>query len=274
MVSALKMSQNPQADFQYVFSLIEQLIPFTFIRFSDGEMEVIFNTKLIISEGSVEWRGRKSVAGYPTYDNKSFLPERDLVFRRDLIEAAKHRGARYFKGIRTQGTLATRDKEMMLELNGGSSNGLTFSDLLINENWKSFTGQIMPLILERGLVTFFGNYRARPQYLCSDIQHLKIGDNFIPNYEQVLKDAMVELLELPKGSTVLSSASSLTNIVGHRLFVSRPDLTFIDVGTALNPYIGLEEGLREYHSQSLPWSLKTLKKKALYYLFGSHRMKW
>jgi hypothetical protein len=237
-------------------------------------MEVIFNTKLVISEGSVEWRGGKNAANYPAFDSKSFIPERDVKFRNDLIDAARFNGPSFFKGIRTRGALASRDKNRMVELNGGNSEGLTFSDLLINENWKAFYIKMLPQLLNGMSVAFFGNYRAKPESLSSKIKHIKIGDDFIPSYESVLEGAMTELLALPDGAIVLSSASSLTNIVGHKLFLARPDLTLIDVGTALNPFIGLEEGLREYHSQSLPWSAKNLKKKALYYLFGSHRIRW
>jgi hypothetical protein len=274
MNPSLKMYQDPDLDFKCLVSLLEQKTPFTFIRFSDGEMEIIVNTKLVISPGSVEWRGGKGVANYPAFDSKSFIPERDGVFRTDLLEAARFRAGKYFKGIRTRGALALRDKNRMIELNGGNSEGLTFADLLINENWKSFNKIIMPLILEREHVVFFGNYRAKPELLSKSVNHLKIGDDFIPSYESVLESSMTGLLSLPRDSTVLSSASSLTNIVGHKLFLARPDLTLIDIGTALNSSIGLGEGLREYHSQALPWSFKNFRKKSLYYLFGSHRIRW
>jgi hypothetical protein len=274
MTKNFDMRQSSKHDFEAICSLINQNVPFTYIRFSDGEMEVIFNSKLIISEGVVEWRGGRNAASYPAFDNKSFIPERDVGFRNDLIEAASFRAPNFIKGIRTRGNLGSRDKAKMLELNGGKPEGLTFSDLLMNVNWRAFIDQMVPLILDRGAVTFFGNFRAKPEVLSNQINHLKIGDDFIPDYDIVLNNAMEELLKLPKGSTVLSSASSLTNIVGHKLFIARPDLTLIDIGTALNPFIGLQDGLREYHSQSLPWTIRNLKKKSLYYIFGSHRMKW
>lgn len=274
MNSPFGMNQSANHDFTVIRHLLSNRIPFTFIRFSDGEMEIIFNTKLVISEGSVEWRGKKNAANYPAFDNKSFIPERDAVFRKDLVEAAHFKSPHFLKGIRTRGTFGLRDKTKMIELNSGSLDGLTFSDLLINENWKLFLDKAVPLLTARRNVTFFGNYRAKPELLGANIRHIKIGDDFIPDYEAVLEAAMAKLISLPLGSTVISSASSLSNILGHKLFIVRPDLTFIDVGTALNPFIGLDDGLREYHSQLLPWTPRNLKKKVLYYLFGSHRMRW
>ena len=274
MINFLEMSRSAKPDFTIILRLLSEGIPFTFIRFSDGEMEVIFNSKLVIQEGSVEWRGNKNTANYPVFDSKSFLPERDVDFRRDLVEAASFRAPNFFKGIRTRGAFGSRDKKKMIELNSELLDGLTFSDLLINENWRLFIDKAMPLIIERGNVTYFGNFRARPDFLGVNIRHVKIGDDFIPRYAAVLEESMAELTALPLGETILSSASSLSNILGHRLFTVRPDMTFIDVGTALNPFIGLEEGLREYHSQLLPWTPKNFRKKTLYYLLGSHRMKW
>lgn len=274
MNESAEMNQSAKQDFKTILFLLNHRIPFTFIRFSDGEMEVVFNSKLVIAEGSVEWRGGKNAANYPAFDNKSFIPERDVDFRRDLIEAANFRALRFIKGIRTRGAFGLRDKTKMIELNSGSLDGLTFSDLLINENWRLFIDKAVPLLIDRGNVTFFGNYRAKPELLGASVRHVKIGDDFIPDYDAVLEVAMAALIKLPLGTTVLSSASSLSNIIGHRLFTVRPDLTFIDVGTALNPFIGLENGLREYHSQLLPWTPKNLKKKVLYYILGSHRMRW
>ena len=268
------MQQDPVLDFQCVNSLLELRYPFTFIRFSDGEMEVIHNSKLVIEEGSVEWRGRRNPASYPVFDNKTFLPERDHGFRAALIDAARFRSHRYFKGIRTQGDLGDRDKRRMIELNGGTTEGLTFSDLLINENWRRFLSITLPLILERDNVTFIGNFRARPGLLGSSLGHIEIGDDVIPKYQEVLSEVVPKVNLLPLDSIVLSSASSLTNILGQKLSQIRPDITFIDVGTSLNPFIGLEAGKREYHSQILPWSFRNLKKKALYYLLGSHKMRW
>lgn len=274
MDEMLEMRQDPILDFNLINSLLNRHIPFTFIRFSDGEMEIIFNCKLVIEDGAVEWRGRRNPAEYPIFDSKTFFPERDHEFRACLIESAEFCANKFFKGIRTHRDLGDRDRQKMIELNGGGLKGLTFTDLLINENWRPFLSKTVPLILNRDNVIFLGNFRARPKMIKDSIYHIQIGDDVIPNFQNELRSVMDELSQLPKGSTVLSSASSLTNLVGHRLFRLRPDITFIDVGTSLNPFIGLEEGKREYHSQILPWSFRNAKAKALYYSLGSHKMRW
>ena len=274
MSDEIRMRQDPFLDFQSINLLLKLHRPFTFIRFSDGEMEIIHNSKLVIEEGSVEWRGGRNPASYPVFDNKTFLPDRDQDFRAALIQAAAFSANHYFKGIRTQGELGARDKSRMIELNGYKTDGLTFSDLLINQNWRSFLSTTLPLILNHKDVTFLGNFRARPKLLKASFGHIEIGDDVIPRFQGVMSRVMPNLETLPFASIVVSSASSLTNLAGHALFQIRPDITFIDVGTALNPFIGLEEGRREYHSQILPWSLKNTKTKALYYLLGSHKMRW
>lgn len=119
MGEMLKMRQDPMLDFDLINKLLNRHIPFTFIRFSDGEMEIIFNSKLVIEDGAVEWRGRRNPAGYPIFDSKTFFPERDQGFRACLIEAAEFCADNFYKGIRTRGDLGDRDKEKMIALNRG-----------------------------------------------------------------------------------------------------------------------------------------------------------
>ena len=60
---------------------------------------------------------------------------------------------------------------------------------------------------------------------------------------------MQVLLEVPKNSLVLSSASSLSNTLAYKLFLKRDDITFIDVGTSINDLLSLDSKTREYHGE-------------------------
>ena len=87
---------------------------------------------------------------------------------------------------------------------------------------------------------------------------MKIPDNFFSNYQNVKKDILDKLLHIPSGSLVLSSASSLTNILGFQLFKLRKDVTFIDVGTAINDLISLDTITRSYHKTYFSSGLRPL----------------
>jgi hypothetical protein len=162
----------------------------------------------------------------------------------------------------------------MIDLNGGDVQGLTFSDLFINENYRAFIKELLPLFLQNQNVTFVGNFRSNIPKLSEKWSHLAISDNVFPVYEDLFPKLLKTLTELDVNALVLSSASSISNTLGHQLHRARPDITFVDVGTSLNPFIGLGQATRAYQTQLLPWSPKNVSRKLKYQLLGNHRMKW
>jgi hypothetical protein len=268
--------EKPKAkrDFQELHSRFMNNIPTTFVRFSDGELEILRNNALSITDGVVRWRLGTLDGRYPQHDNKSFVPERDTLLRSDLIASARYKSNGYFKGIPVSSNQASMDRDFMIDLNGGNVEGLTFSDLFINENYLAFINEVLPLFLEKSNVAFVGNFRANLSQLSQKWSHVPIDDNVFPVYEALFPKLLKTLSEFDPGAVVLSSASSLSNTLGHQLHQARPDITFVDVGTSLNPFVGLGEATRAYQTQLLPWSLKNASRKLKYQLLGNHRMKW
>jgi hypothetical protein len=265
---------NSKDDFNELTSRILKFTPTTFIRFSDGELEVLRNNPLSINNGVVKWRLGTLNAKYPPHDNKSFVPERDHKLRSDLISSARYRARGFFKGVPTSSNKASLDRDYMIGLNGGSVENLTFSDLFINENYLRFLRETLPFLQESGRVAFLGNFRAQVSAVSPKWSHIKLQDNVFPIYEAVLPGLLENLGALRDGSIILSSASSLSNILGHKLHLLRPDISFIDVGTSLNPFVGLGQTSRAYQTQLLPWVPKHLASKLKYQLLGNHKMRW
>jgi hypothetical protein len=270
----LSGTPNPGMHFSFFREKITALKPFSFVRFSDGEIEILRSRPLSISEGLVDWSKGSVKFDYPIHDYKSYVPERDVLLRTDLIESARYLNSGYYKGVVTGGNNAIEDRDFLVELNGGTTNNLSFADLFINEHYLQFLNQILPLLKMREDVYFVGNFRASVEALSVGWSKVSVPDNFFPNYTSVAQEIFDSLINVPSSSLILSSASSLSNILGHKLHVSRPDLTFIDVGTSLNHLIGLGRSSRAYHTQLEPWNLRTLRPKLLYRLFGGHRLKW
>jgi hypothetical protein len=264
----------PEKDFEYFLFRFRSNIPTTYVRFSDGEIEILRNHPLSITNGVVDWRLGRLDAKYPEHDNKSFIPERDRLLRIDLLESALYRANGYFKGVPTSSNNAKKDRDYMIHLNGGITKRLTFADLFINENYKRFLHEILPYFVKKNNVTFLGNYRANVSAVSKKWSHIPIEDNLFPKYEEVAPQILGTLRELTSESIVLSSASSLSNILGSKLHKARPDITFVDVGTSLSPFMDLGKATRAYHSQLLPWSPKNTTMKLNYLIFGNHKMKW
>ena len=72
---------------------------FCFVRFSDGEVEIIRNRYLKISNGITYFRGKKSKNNFSQIDSKEFDPNINFDIRQDLILSSISRMPNYYKGM-------------------------------------------------------------------------------------------------------------------------------------------------------------------------------
>lgn len=249
--------------------------PFTFIRFSDGEIEILRNRKLIIAGGITEFRGMSFSNQFPDFDQKRFDPRNGQDIRRDLLASAIFCGQNYFKGIPARHNRALNDREFMLRLNGGFTSQMTFSDLFLNSNFLSAREIFFPhLVSSFQDLLVVGNWRCELKGYLRKGRLVEIPDDFFSSYHQTLDAVEAELHDAPKAALILSSASSLSNVLGHRLRISRPDLTFLDIGTVLNDFMGLPLGTRVYHKLVNPRSLRDHFAAWRYRMNKEYQLQW
>lgn len=72
------------------------------------------------------------------------------------------------------------------------------------------------------------NYRAKPIGILKKAKHINIPDNFFATYDSVVDSVFAQIKDISNGSLILSSASSLSNILGHKMYVQNPNITFLD----------------------------------------------
>tara|TARA_S200000501_G_C20868696_1_gene763291 strand:+ start:461 stop:1285 length:825 start_codon:yes stop_codon:yes gene_type:complete len=246
---SIPVKPNSKEHFNSFMNLLNSRKPFTFIRFSDGEVEVLRNRKLTIENKKTFFRGKTYSNNYPEMDTKKFDPLTDQKFRSDLLDSSIFKSEFFYKGIRTfsiNDSESIIDREFLLRLNGGFDSYLTFSDLLINENYLQFRSKMFKLILNNFKnIVVVSNWRSIIKFKFH--RHIKVCDNFIKNYQYEMTSILNTLINIPLNSVVLCSASSLTNILGHKLYLLRPDITFLDVGTSINDLFSLQDNTRVYH---------------------------
>ncbi len=264
-----------KADLNRFEYLLRARIPFTFVRFSDGEIELLRNRKLSIDGGITEFRGKRFSNQFPDFDKKYFDPYFDQDIRRDLIASAVFRGNTYFKGIPTRHNNAILDREFLLRLNGGFTSQMTFSDLFLNSNFIRARSSFFPFLSECfESIVVIGNWRCELHGYLAKGRLIKIPDNFFSTYQKTLQTVMQELLDAPQFTLILSSASSLSNIIGHKLYIERPDLTFLDIGTALHDFMGLQLGTRAYHKLINVHTLRERFEAWRYRWHKEYQIKW
>jgi len=252
---------NPVKHLDNFIELLKVNKPFTFVRFSDGETEILRNRYLQIGEGKIVYRGNTTKNIYPEFDSKKFDPLIHQNIRHDLLEAAMYRAKIFFKGIPTAHNKALEDREFMLRLNGGFTLEMTFADLFLNSNYQKYLAEVVPLFENYKNVYIIANFRAKPIGLLSKAKHIKVGDNFFADYDKNLDHVMSELDNIEDGSLILSSASSLTKIVGHKLFLRNYKVTFLDIGTSINHLLSLDDKIRDYHKKNSSFIKKILNVK-------------
>jgi hypothetical protein len=242
-----KNQHSPELDLNSFLHSFENSKPFYFVRFSDGEMEIIHNRFLEISEVGTYFNGKLNDYFYDPLDYKKFDPTVNQNFRGELIESAKYIASNYIKGIPTSHNEQIADRDFLISLNNNSEHNLTFSDLFLNSNYLNFRKGIEKYLdkVENGFV--ISNFRSNLSGPLKKFQHLKIPDNIFSDYQIYLEDFLQVLENIPPGSVILSSASSFTNIIGTHLHKKRDDIFFIDIGTSLNDYLGLKMNSRLYH---------------------------
>lgn len=258
-----RLKPHATKDFSALLELVRARIPFTFVRFSDGESEVIHGSRLVIQPGKTVFQGRVFENCFPEWDSKNFDPALHTEIRADVISSALHLEDFYLKGILTSSNRRKAERFMMMRWNQGFVSNLTFTDLLINANYPRFSQELLPSILSSASQIFvICNFRGNLQD--PRMRKVPVPDNFFGAYSEVRDSLMATLLAIPENSFVLSSASSMSNVIGHRLRKIRPDVTFLDVGSAMNPYMGFGTAGRNYLFANEARGFKRAVYRALY----------
>ncbi len=260
---------DPVKDLNKIISFLQNKKPFTFVRFSDGEIEILRNRYLEINSGKTVFRGREFKNSFPQFDSKKFDPSIHQNIRKDLLSSVLFRNINFYKGIPTSHNDALKDREFLIRLNGGFENNMTFSDLFLNSNYSMYREKLIPLFENYKDIFIIANFRAKPIGILEHATHIDIPDNFFATYDEVIKTVFDKIKNIPDGSLVLSSASSLSNVLGYMLYNSNEKITFLDIGTSINDLLSLNHNTCAYHNQS-----KSTLKKMFSNNSKGHEIKW
>ena len=238
--------KTPTTDLDKFKKLLQNKEPFAFARFSDGELHTIQGMYYKIAMDHVVQgfpSGTKvSHIHYAEDELKEFNPETDEKYRQALEDCLSYRQDNYFKGICTRSDVTEEEFRFQIEINNGYEDDLTFANLFINANYPRFIEEILPLIAESPVV-FVLNKNAdtsRIKHTLNIIKEFRVGSNCLQNDFDVQFDVPRYLKENNiKGAVVLCAAASLSNLVVKTGFKEYPENTYLDIGSALNPFVGL-----------------------------------
>lgn len=233
-------------EFQKFHKMIVEKTPFSFIRFSDGEMFILQNKELKLAETHYQIGNTVGQGIYPREEQKHFIPGDHEWIRLALERSLSHSQQNYFKGIPSHTDTTHENVEFLKEIafrdhTHYHENDLTYANLFINSNYPEF----MDLVVKKQLcddrpIAMVVNQAADLSKLPFKVKKdFRIGSNcMLNNYSTV--GEVRDFLKGKTGWTVLLSAASLSNMIAHPCFADNPKNTFLDIGSTLNPMLGLQ----------------------------------
>jgi hypothetical protein len=238
------------SEFDKLLNLVSNNEGFCFSRFSDGEVTILRNKTVVLGDGYFiqgDIHGdKKNIVNPNSYnqeERKEFYPEKHLFFHKKLTEAFKFKKKNYFKGIPPQNALdGDGSWKFCIDLYGPNDHEhLSFSNVMINDNYKRFIYEMVPIFSTKKIVLVSNENSILTDLPFKVFKHYKIGSNcMINNY--YLIDEIKQWIEENRieNTLFLFSASSLSNLLGYELYKNYNKNQYLDIGSSLGPLLGLQ----------------------------------
>jgi len=218
---------------------------FAFVRYSDGELDIIQNLYVELSSTLVR-RGDDELqsfqAPYPAEDHKIFNPEHHQESRELLIKSLKFKKKNYFKGLTCPCCVPTNRVLELLQFYGEEDEEhMVWANQFVNSNYIYFIDYALKEIKKRDDIVLIANEKI--DLSSSEIgvkKHFKVGYNCFVNNLHLIGDIKKYIKEKNiEDHLFLFSAASLSEVLIYELYKNFPNNTYIDVGTTLHKSFGL-----------------------------------
>ena len=227
-------------DIKFFEKKLKNKTPFSFLRFSDGEMFIMQGKTLALNENG-------SLAGDQFYPNNWSREDHKYIdsvehsyIKEDLIEAFKFKDSTYYKGVSCRCCVGYENFEYFINLSEKDKN-LTWSNIFVNSNYPYFLNNIVPIFSTYERVILVANENSKLDKLPFKIsKFFEVGNNCIISNYNLIKD----IPEYVKNNNInnalfLFSASSLSQLIIHKLHQTNKNNTYLNIGTTLNHLLGL-----------------------------------
>jgi hypothetical protein len=246
-------------EFNKLLYLLKKGEPFSFSRFSDGEVTILRNKRLVLGngffiQGDIHGERPYQVPNntYPQEERKDFDPAKDQFFQKKLTEAFKYRKKNYFKGIPPQNGGHDKDSSwyFCVDLYGeGDLEHLSFSNVMINDNYRFFIKDMLPVFKEKKVVLVSNENSVLKDLPFDLVKHFPIGPNCLKSGYYLIDECKEWIKENEiKDHLFLFAASSLSNLLCYELYKDFDQNQYMDIGSSLGPHLRLKgwQGTRTY----------------------------
>ena len=153
MKNSIKLFDKELREFE---QYIKDKKNFAFVRFSDGELFILQNKKVILSSTQYQTGDTIGKGTYTQEEQKEFLPEKHQHFRELLLDSFVYDNKSFYKGISCRCCVGKdnfiwqlqtiyNNKEKVQNAALAEYSNLTWSNLFLNNNYKYYIENIVPL---------------------------------------------------------------------------------------------------------------------------------
>jgi hypothetical protein len=243
------MAKTFQGHFDMILDKLKSGVPFGYARYSDGELRIMQNLETQIGSNFHVIGDKRGGGNYHDEDHKHFDPKIHQFHHTKLMEAFRFKKDNYYVGLSCRCCVGEKDFKQMCDWYEGDveSDNLTWSNLLLNGNYPQFVNKFIPEFKKKKIVYIVNEHSDLNGLPFEVVKDFRVGKNCIINNYDMIEDIKKWIDENDiEDHVFLFSASSLSNFMVHQLFDYNDKNTYIDVGTTLNPYMGMK-GRRGYH---------------------------
>ena len=247
--SDILMTKTFRNDFFDLAGKLKRKESFAFSRFSDGEMLIMQNKRLIIDTNVAYVHDHWGQGNWGPEEHKSFDPDKDGQLRDKLLEAFKHQQRNYYKGICCRCCVGEENWNWQFEHISREEPYLTWANLFLNGNYRIYMDYVVPLMKEYPVVMVCNKLAKLDKLPFHVVKDFRVGKNCHIADQSLISEIhrWVEENQI-MGYLFLFSAASLTNLIIHDLYKNFPNNTYLDIGSTLNPMMDLNgwKGSRDY----------------------------
>lgn len=215
-------------DIEIIFNKLKNREHFAFSKYADGEYKILTNQYIdILNKENGEF---KYSPNDPT----------DAFFRDQLIESFQFNHPNYYVGIGCKCCMGEQSFKWMKNNSHQKETNLTWANIFVNSNYSYYQEYIIPLYTNYEVVIVC-NHKAKLDNLPFNvIKDFRVGVNaYKKDFNLVEKLLSWTKENKVKDKLFLFCAGPLGNILTHRLFKDFPINTYLDVGSTLDPLLGL-----------------------------------
>jgi len=172
----------------------------------------------------------------------------DQIYRKKLIESFKYKDPKYFIGIGCPCCIGEKNYHWMKEFSGQNSDNITWANIFVNSNYKYYLENFIPEYKNHKIIMIC-NHKANLNTFFNNnlVKDFRIGTNAWKNDYKIIDEikAYIDSQKI-ENHLFLFAAGPFGNILIHELFKHNNNNMYLDIGSTLDPYIGLGH-TRKYH---------------------------